>query len=197
MSRRSFIKKTAGIGLALSVAPLSCIPKTDTEILILGGGISGLYLAYQLEKAGKDYILLEGSNRLGGRLYTREDINRDVGGRGIGDKYIEIMKLVEDLNVELVDITSFARSATAIYIDGKIHTTWPDPMTNPRMLEFSALGKATQLNSLDEWFKRPDLDEVYSNLLKRQGRTEAEINLINISANYNDINETSAINSFP
>lgn len=196
MNRRHFIKQTTAASLTFALTPIACTAKLDTEVLILGGGISGLYLAYQLEKAGKDYILLEGSERLGGRLFTREDLNRDVGGRGIGDRYIEIMKLVEDLNIELIDITSFARSKAAVYLNGKLYSSWPDPKSNPRMLEFGAVGNAPQLNRLDGWFQRPDLDETYSELLKRQGRTEEEIDLINISANYNDVRETSAINSY-
>lgn len=37
-------------------------------IVILGGGISGLSAAYQLKKAGKEFLLLEESNLLGGKI---------------------------------------------------------------------------------------------------------------------------------
>ncbi len=30
-----------------------------TDVLIAGGGLAGLYLAYQLEQAGIDYLLVE------------------------------------------------------------------------------------------------------------------------------------------
>jgi monoamine oxidase len=37
---------------------------------IVGGGLAGLYAAWLLERAGRDYILLEGRQRFGGRLLT-------------------------------------------------------------------------------------------------------------------------------
>ncbi len=197
MKRRTFIRNTTAAGLALGLAPIACAtPSLDTEIVILGGGLSGLYLAYLLEKAGKEYILLEGSNRLGGRMFTRKDIDRDVGGRGIGDKYTEVMKLIEEFNTEMIDITDYMRSPTAIYLDGQLYDKWPDPATNPAYLQFSAFGKSPQLTALDQWYQKPELDEVYSTLLKRNGLTEAQIDLANISANYNDIRKTSAINAY-
>lgn len=185
--------------MALSVLPIACAgpaPKLDAEILILGGGISGLYLAHLLDKAGKDYLVLEGSERVGGRMFSREDLGRDVGGRGIGDKYTEVMKLIKELHTEMIDITDYMRSPTAIYIDGKLHEKWPDPKTNPAYLQFTAFGKSSQLTALDQWYQKPELDETYSELLKRNGLSEEQIDLANISANYNDIRETSTMNAY-
>lgn len=198
MKRRSFITTmtSAGLGLALAPIPIACTRKLDTEILILGGGISGLYLAYLLEKAGKEYILLEGSERLGGRMFIREDMNREVGGRGIGDNYKEITALINALNIAMIDITNYSNEHSAIYVNGQLHPKWPEAKSNPKMLEFSALASAPQLSSLEGWYQTPDLDETYSSLLKRLGSTEKELALINISANYNDIRETSAINAY-
>ncbi|WP_299881252.1 FAD-dependent oxidoreductase [uncultured Cocleimonas sp.] len=49
--------------------------KIQTDILIVGGGISGLHTAYQLEKLGVSYVLLEARERLGGRILSQ---NYDV-----------------------------------------------------------------------------------------------------------------------
>ncbi|WP_350284590.1 NAD(P)/FAD-dependent oxidoreductase [uncultured Croceitalea sp.] len=199
MKRRDFIQKSGAAGLTLSVMPMACAkptPKLDAEVLILGAGLSGLYLAHLLNKAGKDYLVLEGSNRVGGRMFSREDINREVGGRGIGDKYTEVMKLVNEFNTEMIDITDYMRSPTAIYVDGKLYDKWPDPKTNPAYLQFTAFGKSPQLTTLDQWYQRPELDEPYSELLRRNGLTEKQIDLADISANYNDIRKTSAINAY-
>jgi oxygen-dependent protoporphyrinogen oxidase len=41
-----------------------------SRIIIIGGGITGLTAAWELQQHGIDYILLEGSNRLGGKIVT-------------------------------------------------------------------------------------------------------------------------------
>ena len=46
-----------------------------TDILIVGGGLSGLALADKLQQAGRDFVLVEARNRLGGRI----DVLRDGG----------------------------------------------------------------------------------------------------------------------
>ncbi|HFZ1674902.1 TPA: NAD(P)-binding protein [Klebsiella pneumoniae] len=38
----------------------------NIEVIIVGGGLSGLYAARLLEKAGINYLLLEGRERMGG-----------------------------------------------------------------------------------------------------------------------------------
>ena len=196
MKRRNFIKATGIAGLAGTIGLPSCTAALDAQYIILGGGISGLYLGHLLDKAGKDYILLEGSNRYGGRLFTHTELqNREVGGRGIGDKYVELMKIVNELQVELIDITDYMRSPTCIYKDGQLLNDWTNSDPNPRMLEYILPKEGPSLNALDEWYKRPDLDVTYSDLLLSRGRSETELDIINISANYNDIRETSAINS--
>ena len=43
-------------------------PTSDKPVVIVGGGNAGLAAAYELEKAGVDYILYEASDRLGGRV---------------------------------------------------------------------------------------------------------------------------------
>jgi monoamine oxidase len=40
----------------------------DVPIVIVGGGLSGLYAAFLLEQKGIDYILIEARDRLGGRI---------------------------------------------------------------------------------------------------------------------------------
>ncbi|KAH3677076.1 hypothetical protein WICMUC_001831 [Wickerhamomyces mucosus] len=46
-----------------------------TKVIIVGGGISGIKAALELQKHGLDYIILEAKDRLGGRLNTVQGIN--------------------------------------------------------------------------------------------------------------------------
>jgi len=196
VKRRRFIHNIGLTGLGLTVLPLGCKSSVSTETLILGGGMAGLNLAWQLQKAGKDFILLEGSPRMGGRLFTHPILNRDVGGRGIGDKYVEVMKLVKELDVDIYDITDFVGSPSAVFYKGKLYPKWEGEMAAPNRMEFSRLKNAASLERLDGWFQRPDLEEPYASFLEKLGHTKEEIDLINISSNYNDVYETSAMNGY-
>ncbi|MFA5730885.1 MAG: NAD(P)/FAD-dependent oxidoreductase [Acidithiobacillus sp.] len=44
-----------------------------TETLIIGGGLSGMALAAQLAAQGRDFLLVEARDRLGGRILTRRE----------------------------------------------------------------------------------------------------------------------------
>ena len=47
----------------------------QTSPLIVGGGLSGLSLAYRLAAQGRDFMVLEARDRFGGRI-----LGQDVGG---------------------------------------------------------------------------------------------------------------------
>jgi monoamine oxidase len=79
-----------------------------TDVLIAGGGLAGLYLAYQLEQAGIDYLLVEARNRLGGRVLSSPSRGRnaqadryDLGPAWFWPGQPRLMRLVNELNVSV------------------------------------------------------------------------------------------------
>lgn len=44
------------------------------EVAIIGGGLAGLYAARLLQEAGVNYVLIEARDRLGGRIFTVDDL---------------------------------------------------------------------------------------------------------------------------
>ena len=48
-------------------------PKTF-DVIIIGAGVAGLSAAQKLVQAGKQVLVLEARDRIGGRLYTRHDL---------------------------------------------------------------------------------------------------------------------------
>lgn len=75
-------------------------------VLIIGGGIAGLTAAHQLKKAGVQSIVLEATDRVGGRAYTHRDGFQagqqcDFGGELLLEMYEAIPKLSAELGVEL------------------------------------------------------------------------------------------------
>ena len=76
-------------------------------IVIVGGGLSGLYAARLLAAAGLDFVLLEARDRLGGRILSAA---ADRGGFDLGPSWFwpdmqpMMVKLVEELG-----LTAFAQ----------------------------------------------------------------------------------------
>jgi hypothetical protein len=73
--------------------------------LIIGAGITGLYLAYKLLSQGiqaTDIIIFEKSDRIGGRIYTHENhgYKYSAGAGRLGKKHKYVMKLIKDFNLE-------------------------------------------------------------------------------------------------
>ena len=54
----------------LALADVQPLGKAKRSILILGAGVSGLAVAYELERKGYDCTIIEASKRLGGRILT-------------------------------------------------------------------------------------------------------------------------------
>jgi len=75
------------------------------KILIIGGGISGLYLAYRLKKEGFFVKLLEANTRIGGRIYTKNVHNTkiELGATWLWKYNEELLKLCSDLNISLFE----------------------------------------------------------------------------------------------
>lgn len=46
------------------------VARTDAPVIVVGGGLTGLTVAYELKKAGIDALVLETSPRIGGRIQT-------------------------------------------------------------------------------------------------------------------------------
>jgi len=104
LSRRNFIRGAAGaavIGgsIGLSNCKTEDTPKTafqpktpkgpakeKYDAIVVGAGLSGLNAAMLLEEAGIDVLVLEGRKRLGGRVYTLENIpgKPEAAGEYIG-----------------------------------------------------------------------------------------------------------------
>ena len=79
----------------------------QTDILIVGGGLSGLYLASQLEAKGHDYHLIEARSRFGGRIYSPvgdDDQSRfDMGPAWFWPGQPRMANLLNELNIPYFD----------------------------------------------------------------------------------------------
>lgn len=74
------------------------------EVIIIGGGLSGLTLAYRLKKQGIKALVLEGRGRLGGRIETisHNQVTLELGATWFADKHSQLNQLIEELGLEKI-----------------------------------------------------------------------------------------------
>lgn len=75
-------------------------------ITIIGGGLSGLLIAYLLKKDGFSPQILEARNRLGGRIYTLRsgvDSHIEMGATWLGKKHHHLLDLLDDLGIDIYE----------------------------------------------------------------------------------------------
>jgi protoporphyrinogen oxidase len=71
------------------------------KVIVIGGGPAGLVAAYTLQKAGYFPIVLEKSDRLGGRLFTqhRDGYAIDLGTQFLSSCYTATLSLCQELGL--------------------------------------------------------------------------------------------------
>ena len=74
-----------------------------SEVIVVGGGLSGLTAAWQLHRHGVDVLLLESRTRLGGRVLTStvNDGHYDMGPSWIWPSQPHVAELVRHFGLEL------------------------------------------------------------------------------------------------
>ena len=75
------------------------MPTQQYKHIIIGAGLSGLVTAYQLQKKGEqDFLILEGRDRIGGRILTNESI--DLGATWFQSHHETLSNLIDELGIQ-------------------------------------------------------------------------------------------------
>ena len=76
--------------------------KSKKEVIIIGGGLSGLALAFFLQKKDIKATILEASGRLGGRIYTIAGslgTPLELGATWFSGIHVNLLDLIQELNL--------------------------------------------------------------------------------------------------
>ena len=171
-------------------------PTTNSDVIVIGAGLSGLETALTLEEVGLTVTVLEGRRRIGGRLYTLDHVpgKPEVGGNIVSRAYGRVIAASSRYGVPLRDdaprYAAFPdRQVT--FIGGRAidAATWAQHPANPfvgeeRSLLPAAWGR-TVLNryrpfdDLENWHQpqHADLDISVHDFLRSRGATPAAIRL--------------------
>lgn len=219
-TRRRVLKEiaaTTGViaaGSGLGTAALAA-SRRDADVIVVGAGLAGLNTALMLQDAGMSVLLLEGSNRVGGRVMTLDKVpgRPEAGGTEFGTGYARCLSMIDRLggfpmqkwldSVELpfalhVDGTTMPLSNWANsplnHLVGKERTAGASLM-GPFALTMMYAPRPSPLDGLDSWLL-PELaafDINYADFLKSQGASDAALRFISNDTPTGDVSTYSAL----
>ena len=152
---------------------------TVPQILIIGGGISGLACAWRLKQLGVPVLLLERSNRLGGVIETieQEGFRFDLGPQSFTNAQ-PVSELIDELGLRSELVQADPSAPRYILKNGRLV---PAPLSPPQLLLTPLMGVRTKLRILSEPFRRthpPEADESVAAFTRRKFGADLLENLV-------------------
>lgn len=91
----------------------------DVDVVVIGAGLAGLTAARDLRGSGREVVVLEARDRVGGRTYERHlsnGVRVECGGQWIGPTQDAVTSLVDELGLET--FPTFVDGDDLTYFDG-------------------------------------------------------------------------------
>lgn len=137
----------------------------ETKTVIIGAGVAGLTAAIELEKKGYKPVILEATDRVGGRVKTDfiDGYQLDHGFQVLLTAYPEVQRY---LNLNDLNLHYFKPGARIFSNDAQ--TLFVDPLRQPSKLWAAVVSSAATLS--DKWkifrlstsLKRKTLDQIFN-----------------------------------
>jgi hypothetical protein len=143
--------------------------KKDYDCVIIGGGISGLYVAYRLMRKGLRVLVLEKGDRLGGRVYTFHGF--DAGAGRFSSTHTLFCGLLRELGLWGKRVKNGTSVAHCYIKDGETRV-----MTSIMDYDAMVLERGKDKSSVFSWSLDMGLDLV--NQVRSSGSTLPNVGLV-------------------
>lgn len=139
MNRREFVVSSAVSAALAGVSRTAYAAGSgEADVIVIGAGLSGLEAALTLEENGLKVLVLEGRQRVGGRVFTLFDVpgHPEAGGNTIANAYGRCIAAGTKYGIEVVNLAPrlFAnRAGQELFLGGE-HVAlkdWPTHARNP------------------------------------------------------------------
>lgn len=92
---------------AIGISSLSTVPDAEVDVVVVGGGLSGLQAGYDSQRAGLSTLVLEARDRVGGKTWSVPGANGkgmvELGGAWLNDtNQSHIYALARRLKLDLI-----------------------------------------------------------------------------------------------
>jgi len=210
LNRRSAIAVIGG-ALGSLHRPIYAGKERALDAVVIGAGLSGLHAAMLLEEQGMNVQVLEGRDRVGGRVYTLKMMPGGVeaGGEVMGPAYARMLDTARRLKLETESVKPLAPSDWVYHLGGKyiLNDEWQASPANPlsgddrRILPQQLLQTLMYRDaplrgqSLDAWltpeFAKWDIPA--TDYLRSRGYNQATIDLAGLVVHTDTLAGTSAL----
>jgi monoamine oxidase len=123
-TRREFLGTAAAGGAALLLPSSAAAARTvRTDVAVVGAGLAGLTVARRLVRAGRDVVVLEARDRVGGRTLNHDlggGVISEIGGQFVGPTQDRLLALARAVGVGT--FKTYNEGANVLVVGGRRST---------------------------------------------------------------------------